>query len=904
MRKHFLLLFLMALLPLAGWAEAPVEVTIQCANITFYYGATDIPENGTDATVDMIGIMQAPTGVTKADVAAALTFERVGSTSTAVNAEGYLYRLVKKTGYAGDLDVAVTGGNGTLYINKRPVTLTATDAEKDYGAQNPPFVATITSGNMVGEEKLTYTVTRTSTNETSGVYNDDLVVTVTENAVSANYDITTVKGKFTIKKLTGDDTKLTVALASTDPIVYSGSAQEPALTVTYDGNPMTIGTDYTVDYTDNINASEEAKATVTLLNYATSAPADINKELTFTITPRNLGTDGVAADGVSTRFVSTFTGWTYDGTEKSIGSGGTQVVVDGTAIAKTNYVRTYVGDFTNATEGVAADQKPYLLFTGKGNYSGSVKLNATIAQVPLTITAEDKNKAFGTADPDFTVTYSGFVNNETAATEGVFEGELDFDRAEGEDPGTYAITPKGLTAKNYAITFAPGTLTINTATILVTPKAGQTKTYGEEDPILEYTVSPASLSGKVTDVNLTRDLGNDVGTYAIGGTAKSNDSKYTVEVATNVNFEITPATLTFTADDQIMEQGGDLPTTWTYTVKGLTNGDDDAIIDAAPTFSTTADGTVLGQFDITNENPATIDAAKAANYTIVYKSGKLSVIGEGGEYTLSSDPDGNAADLIDQLGGKTVNVKIDFTPRNARNLGEERVWEAENWNTLVLPFDISVADLSKAFGYALVNVINPNKTKINATEGKSEFWGKLTMKEGNGGNGVLAANKPILVKTADAINGVIDFGLQTIVAPGTEADALSVDAGKGAEFVGTYKTKEVTKNDGAKIWFYVGNLASWAYIGSESENKWDILPFEAYIDFSASAAAPTILDFYVEDFDGSTTAIKNINGDNANIVVNGKLNAEGWYTLGGTKLQSAPSQKGVYIKDGKKVVIK
>ena len=143
MRKHFLLLFLMALLPLAGWAETK-EVTIQCANITFYYGANDIPENGSGATVDMIGIMQAPAGVTKAEVAAALTFERVGSTSTAVNAEGYLYRLVKKTGYDGDLDVAVTGGNGTLYINKRPVTLTATDAEKDYGAQNPTFAATET----------------------------------------------------------------------------------------------------------------------------------------------------------------------------------------------------------------------------------------------------------------------------------------------------------------------------------------------------------------------------------------------------------------------------------------------------------------------------------------------------------------------------------------------------------------------------------------------------------------------------------------------------------------------------------------------------------------------------------------------------------------------------------------
>jgi hypothetical protein len=33
-------------------------------------------------------------------------------------------------------------------------------------------------------------------------------------------------------------------------------------------------------------------------------------------------------------------------------------------------------------------------------------------------------------------------------------------------------------------------------------------------------------------------------------------------------------------------------------------------------------------------------------------------------------------------------------------------------------------------------------------------------------------------------------------------------------------------------------------------------------------------------------------------------NAEGWYTVNGIKLQSAPTEKGVYINNGKKVVVK
>lgn len=215
---------------------------------------------------------------------------------------------------------------------------------------------------------------------------------------------------------------------------------------------------------------------------------------------------------------------------------------------------------------------------------------------------------------------------------------------------------------------------------------------------------------------------------------------------------------------------------------------------------------------------------------------------------------------------------------------------------MTLPFNISVAELSQKLGYAIVNVIDPSKTVINGTS--SEFYGKLTMKGGNGMDDVLAANKPFLVKTADDIDGVIDFGTQTVVAPSGD---LSVDAGQGAKFVGTYATKTVTKGDNANIWFMLGNTAKWAYIGTSSVNSWDIVPFEAYIDMtSMPTGAPRNMTFFFEEIDGSTTAIKSIEADNQS----SQQSAEGWYTLNGVKLMSAPTQKGVYIKDGKKVVIK
>ena len=80
-----------------------------------------------------------------------------------------------------------------------------------------------------------------------------------------------------------------------------------------------------------------------------------------------------------------------------------------------------------------------------------------------------------------------------------------------------------------------------------------------------------------------------------------------------------------------------------------------------------------------------------------------------------------------------------------------------------------------------------------------------------------------------------------------------------------------------------------------------------YADFKGVANVPKKLGFKAilkddDDVDideNGTTSIKSLSVDD----VNG-LNVKGWYTVGGMKMQNAPTQKGVYIKDGKKVIIK
>jgi len=85
-----------------------------------------------------------------------------------------------------------------------------------------------------------------------------------------------------------------------------------------------------------------------------------------------------------------------------------------------------------------------------------------VTAVPLAVAADNFSRPYGTTNPVFTATYSGFVNGENAS---VLSGTLLFQTAADTNSpvGTYAIEPGGLTATNYAITFSNGTLTVTKA---------------------------------------------------------------------------------------------------------------------------------------------------------------------------------------------------------------------------------------------------------------------------------------------------------------------------------------------------------------------------------------------------------------------------------------------------------
>jgi len=89
-----------------------------------------------------------------------------------------------------------------------------------------------------------------------------------------------------------------------------------------------------------------------------------------------------------------------------------------------------------------------------------------VSKVPLTITADDKTKEYRAPNPILTLTYSGFVNNESPAqltsppVVSTIAGQTSI-------PGKYPILVSGAASQNYNIAFVYGVLTILTTNVSV-----------------------------------------------------------------------------------------------------------------------------------------------------------------------------------------------------------------------------------------------------------------------------------------------------------------------------------------------------------------------------------------------------------------------------------------------------
>ena len=343
-----------------------------------------------------------------------------------------------KTSPVGSYPVTVTGAeaqnyeisyqNGTLTVQQKAV-LTARSYTRQYGDENPAFGYTVTGGTI---DSGTPTITCSAT-KTSPVGTYDIVIA---KGTVSNSTVELVKGTLTI-------TKAPLTISAGNYTKEEGEAN-PTFTPTFSG------------FKNN-----ETKSVLT-------------KQPTITTTATTTSAAG--------SYPVTVSGAEAENYEISY-QNGTLIVteVDVVVVSANDYIRVYGEDnptFDYTVSGgtiesgtpivtcSATKTSPvgtYDIVIAKGTVSNRsvelVKGTLTITKAPLMVTAGTYKRKQGEENPEFTLTYEGFKNNETAAvlTKPVVAS---CEATATSEPGEYEVTLSDGEAQNYELTYVPGLLTI------------------------------------------------------------------------------------------------------------------------------------------------------------------------------------------------------------------------------------------------------------------------------------------------------------------------------------------------------------------------------------------------------------------------------------------------------------
>ena len=506
---------------------------------------------------------------------------------------GYTYRAV----VSGTCSPVATSNEVILTVNARPITITADAKNKIYGEIDPALTYQITSGSLAFSDVFAGALSRVA-GENVGTYainqgtvdNTNYTITYT----SANLAITPLAVTVTAgakSKVYGDvDPALTFVsspavgstLANSEVISFTGSLSRVAgeNVGTYAINQGTVGnTNYTITYT-SANLSITPLAVTVTAEAKSKIYGDVDPALTYTSSP-------AVGSTLANSEVISFAGSLSRVAGENVGS---YAINQGT-VDNTNYTITY----TSA--------------------------NLGITPLAVTVTAGAKSKVYGDVDPALTYTSSPAVGSTLANSEVIsFAGSLS--RVAGENVGTYAINQGTVDNTNYTITYTSANLSITPLAVMVTAEA-KSKIYGDVDPALTYTSSPAVGSTLANSEvisftgSLSRVAGENVGTYAINQGTVDN-TNYTITY-TSANLSITPLAVTVTADAK-SKVYGDVDPALTYTSSpavGSTLANSE-VISFTGSLSRVA-GENVGTYAI---NQGTVDNT---NYTITYTSANLSI---------------------------------------------------------------------------------------------------------------------------------------------------------------------------------------------------------------------------------------------------------------------------------------
>ena len=257
---------------------------------------------------------------------------------------------------------------------------------------------------------------------------------------------------------------------------------------------------------------------------------------------------------------------------------------------------------------------------------------------------------------------------------------------------------------------------------------------------------------------------------------------------------------------------------------------------------------------------------------------------DGATYTFTDTyllPVGSVA-LLDNASNEETLDNYKGRKVKALMLSGRTLYADGSWNTLCLPFALSLDEIYTNFGSCTLKTL----------ESSSFANGVLTLNFTDATT--IEAGKPYLIKwdSSDSDRKNPMFNYVTI------NDAYEAVTTEYVDFCGSFSPVTLKANDRSVLYLGADNKL---YYPSTGMTVGSCRAVFCLNDITAGDLPAGTRSFVLNFGDGDeTTGIISI--DNGQLIIDNSMDA--WYTLDGRKLNGKPTAKGVYINNGRKVVIK
>ena len=242
----------------------------------------------------------------------------------------------------------------------------------------------------------------------------------------------------------------------------------------------------------------------------------------------------------------------------------------------------------------------------------------------------------------------------------------------------------------------------------------------------------------------------------------------------------------------------------------------------------------------------------------------------------------------------TINDNIGF-PANV-TLSGRTLYKDGSWNTLCLPFNVDNFVGTPLQGATVKTLASTSFSDGTLT---MNFTDDVT---------TIKAGKPYIVKWAKPDGYTLDGGYDI-----SKPEFKNVFISKGTanvetdyvDFIGTYSPVSIYTNEKSNLYLGSGNMLYYP-----STEGYTLNACRGYFQLKGLTAGDSngqnagVRTFTLNIGEGEeTTGIVGVEADSSLSTSRSSLK-EGWFTLSGVRLDGEPTQKGIYINNGKKIVIK